>query len=66
MHSWGTAFAFDLRTGKEKVLYSFCSERDCVDGAVPYAGLLDVSGTLYSTTGFGGIFDSGTVFALKP
>ena len=36
-----------------------------VNGANPYAGLVaDADGNLYSTTGFGGVFDAGTVFKL--
>jgi uncharacterized repeat protein (TIGR03803 family) len=52
---------------KEKVLYSFCSNQNCTDGARPTASLIDVSGTLYGTTGLGGIYNggSGTVFALN-
>jgi len=63
----------------ETVLYSFCQSGypNCVDGAVPQAGLLiDSSGNLYGTTsaggtgpctGFGGSINGcGTVFELLP
>jgi uncharacterized repeat protein (TIGR03803 family) len=33
--------------------------------AVPSSGLNEVSGSLYGTTGIGGAYDDGTVFALK-
>jgi|SRR5215469_12144001 len=51
----GTVFAVDLKSGTEKVLYSFCSLANCADGAFPSAGLIDVNGTLYGTnrTGWG-------------
>ncbi len=63
---YGTVFSIDLSTGKEKVLYSFCSQANCADGARPYAGLIDVKGTLYGTTFQGGANGYGTVFSLSP
>jgi uncharacterized repeat protein (TIGR03803 family) len=47
----GTVFRFDLKTSKEKVLYSFQGGKD---GAGPNALLADVNGVLYSDTTFGG------------
>jgi uncharacterized repeat protein (TIGR03803 family) len=50
---------------KLDVLYSFCQQVNCPDGDQPYAGLtLDASGRLLGTTGFGGAYNGGTVFAL--
>jgi uncharacterized repeat protein (TIGR03803 family) len=46
----GTAFSIDLKTGKEKIVYAFCSQTGCADGANPAAGLLKVNGTLYGVT----------------
>src|ERR1700733_3499759 len=44
--------------GTETVLYNFCSQAECSDGAEPYAGLIvDGSGNLYGTTVLGGIYD---------
>jgi len=52
---------------KEKVLYSFCQQPDCVDGRFPDAGLIqDASGNLYGTTDEGGAAGGGTVFELTP
>jgi uncharacterized repeat protein (TIGR03803 family) len=51
----GTVFSFDLKTGKETVVYSFCSQENCADGQTPEAGLIDVEGVLYGTTGLGGV-----------
>jgi uncharacterized repeat protein (TIGR03803 family) len=62
----GTVFAVDPKTGAETVLYSFCSQQNCTDGSEPLASLIDVNGTLYGTTSFGGASDRGTVFALDP
>jgi len=69
----GTVFALDLKTGGETVLYSFAGG---TDGAEPEAGLIDVKGTLYGTTGWGGTGGCtnvvgnppgcGTVFSVNP
>ena len=58
----GTIFRITLG-GKEKVLHSF---RGYADGSGPYAGLIDVKGTLYGTTTGSGAHGYGTVFSLKP
>ncbi len=58
----------------EKVLFSFCSQSNCTDGASPYAGLIfDAAGNLYGTSQYGGNFGGdcwaygcGTVFELTP
>ncbi len=65
-HDDGTVFSLDPATGAEKVLYSFCSQQNCTDGVGSEASLIDVKGTLYGTTFYGGANDLGTVFALKP
>jgi len=48
---------------KESVVHSFGGD---TDGKTPYASLIDVKGTLYGTTAFGGANGAGTVFALDP
>jgi uncharacterized repeat protein (TIGR03803 family) len=60
-------------SGIETVLYSFCSQRYCTDGAQPQAGLvMDKTGNLYGTTGQGGVPSRycpegcGTVFQVTP
>jgi uncharacterized repeat protein (TIGR03803 family) len=58
----GTVFSLDPTTGTEKVLYSF--QNDGADGALPFAGLIDIRGTLYGTTSTGGAHGGGTVFAI--
>ncbi len=62
----GAVFAIDLGTGDETVLYSFCSQQNCTDGAYPNAGLIMVHGVLVGTTSLGGNNNGGTVFALHP
>jgi len=53
--------------GKEIVLYSFCAQTNCTDGAFPYAGLVfDQRGNLYGTTAAGGTGNAGVVFKLTP
>ena len=55
------------RTGKERVLYSFCSQSKCTDGLFPQGGLVfDAKGNLYGTTVYGGAYGEGTVFKVTP
>jgi len=51
--------------GKETVLYGFCAQGGCPDGAFPGAGLIfGQKGNLYGTTGNGGAYNRGVVFKL--
>jgi uncharacterized repeat protein (TIGR03803 family) len=60
--SCGTVFSITT-AGKEKVLHSFGG--DSADDAYgPSAPLLDVKGTLYGTTTYGGAYGYGTVFSI--
>ena len=65
----GTVFSIDPKAGTEKVLYSF---KGGSDGASPSAGLMNVKGTLYGTTVYGGDTTCaagsgcGTVFSYDP
>jgi hypothetical protein len=66
-------YSINPKTGAERVIYSFCSQTGCADGAIPQAGLLDVNGTLYGVTyeGGSGTCNSqyggcGTVFSITP
>jgi uncharacterized repeat protein (TIGR03803 family) len=52
--------------GTEKVLYAFCSQQNCADGAYPYAGVIsDNEHNLYGTTAQGGDNFAGLVYELK-
>jgi uncharacterized repeat protein (TIGR03803 family) len=60
--SIGCGTVFRLTTGGiEKVLHSFGKEGD---GAYPSSALINVSGTLYGTTIFGGAYGYGTIFSI--
>ena len=51
----------------ENILYSFCSQPNCSDGANPAASVIfDSAGNLYGTTQNGGNIGNGTVFELSP
>ena len=68
---YGAGVVFKLsESGKETVLYNFCSLSGCADGAYPLAGLIrDAQGNLYGTTAYGGsnncALGCGTVFELS-
>ena len=56
-------------TWSERILYSFCAQKNCRDGSTPDARLtFDPAGNLYGTTYYGGhlIQCCGVVFKLKP
>jgi len=64
----GTVFKI-TPSGKLTTLYSFCSQANCADGAVPYyGGLIQATdGNFYGTTLDGGANNnSGTIFQLTP
>jgi uncharacterized repeat protein (TIGR03803 family) len=53
----GTVFSM-TRSGRERVLTYFLGS----NGGAPVGSLIDVGGTLYGATGFGGAYNQGTVF----
>jgi uncharacterized repeat protein (TIGR03803 family) len=60
----GTVFEITPK-GEFTVLYRFCSQPGCTDGATPYAGLLQgKNGNFYGTTDLGGTYNSGTIFEI--
>ena len=62
----GTIFKL-TPSGTLTTLYSFCSQTDCTDGAVPYAGLVKgTDGNFYGTTYYGGAKSYGEVFEITP
>jgi uncharacterized repeat protein (TIGR03803 family) len=70
-NSGGTVFEIAKTTGgyasTVTILYSFCSQRNCADGALPSAAVIaDASGNLFGTTASGGANgkDRGTVFEI--
>jgi uncharacterized repeat protein (TIGR03803 family) len=70
-NSLGTVFSIDGKTGVEQVLYAFQGGND---GIGPYAALIDLDGTLYGTTIYGGPGNCndgnepgcGTLFSINP
>jgi len=70
--SYGTVFRI-TPSGTLTVLYNFCSESGCADGAGPRAALVQASdGNFYGTTWEGGAgtncasYGCGTVFKIRP
>jgi uncharacterized repeat protein (TIGR03803 family) len=68
----GTVFKI-TPSGTLTTLYSFCSQSGCLDGAVPYAGLIQAAnGDFYGTTQQGGYancpsyYGCGTIFKITP
>jgi uncharacterized repeat protein (TIGR03803 family) len=55
--------------GVMTVLYNFCSQTNCADGGIPYAGVfMDSAGNLYGTTyqgGIGGYQGKGVLYKLS-
>lgn len=64
-YNLGTIFSMTM-AGAEKVLYSFCSQNACSDGENPSGSLINVKGTLYGTTTYGGANAGGTIFSITP
>jgi len=65
------ATVFSLTPSRKKwtcsVLYTFCAQANCTDGARPYsAPIVDGSGNLFGTTTNGGANAGGTVYELTP
>lgn len=64
----GTVYLVDPNAstvgGAERILHDFTGGSD---GTRPYtAGVIDVNGTLYGTTWYGGTYGGGTVFTISP
>ena len=62
-YNGGTVFSI-TGSGTESVLHSFGGTAGISDGKTPLSSLLDIKGTLYGTTEFGGANYEGTVFSL--
>jgi uncharacterized repeat protein (TIGR03803 family) len=60
----GTVFKITA-AGTLTTIYSFCSQTNCADGSLPYAGLVQATdGNFYGTTVDGGANGWGTVFKI--
>jgi uncharacterized repeat protein (TIGR03803 family) len=63
---YGTIFKVTL-SGTLTTLYNFCSEVNCLDGAIPLAGLVQAAdGAFYGTTAFYGADGRGSIFKITP
>jgi uncharacterized repeat protein (TIGR03803 family) len=63
----GHAFRISTNGTNFAMLYTFCSQTNCVDGAHPLGGLVEgADHNFYGTTTRGGTSDDGTVFRLTP
>ncbi len=52
-------------SGTLTVIYNFCSQTNCTDGALPVGALIQATdGNLYGTTVSGGVNNRGTVFKI--
>lgn len=63
----GCGVVYSVSASGYKVLHNFggTTSSGSNDGAVPYANLTDVNGTLYGTTAYGGSAGDGTVFEIS-
>jgi uncharacterized repeat protein (TIGR03803 family) len=62
----GTLFEV-FPTGEFTVLYAFCAQANCTDGALPATSPIQTpNGNIYGTTESGGTYASGNVYALTP
>lgn len=66
--AYGLGIVFKITPqGKLTLLYNFCSQSICPDGADPRAGLVrGTDGNLYGTTYGGGALSYGTIFKIAP
>ncbi len=56
------SYLSSIQRAKETVLYSFCAQTNCTDGAGPYGGLIvDRLGNLYGTAA-GGAYEAGVTY----
>lgn len=63
---YGTIFKF-TPAGKLTTLHSFCLNSACLDGAFPYASLVQgTDGKLYGTAANGGAHGGGTIYRITP
>ncbi|HEX3664034.1 MAG TPA: choice-of-anchor tandem repeat GloVer-containing protein [Rhizomicrobium sp.] len=66
-NSHGTIFELDVVPGKtkrrEKIIYSFCSQPNCMDGAAPGAGVIaDAVGNVFGSAQAGGLQNWGILY----
>jgi uncharacterized repeat protein (TIGR03803 family) len=62
----GTIFTVNAKTGSESIIYSFCVQHGCADGAMPKGNLISSKGSFFGTTTHNGTGGYGTVFKFVP
>lgn len=66
-HGLGTVYSFDPKSQTYGVLYNFCAQANCADGAYADAPLtFDAQGNIFGTTNRGGASNNGVVYRLSP
>jgi len=67
-NSEGTVLHYTINNAQQRSdVWDFCQAVGCTDGAGPIGALaLDINGSLYGTTEYGGASDGGTVFNFTP
>jgi uncharacterized repeat protein (TIGR03803 family) len=63
-YGFGTVFKITGR--KEILIYTFCSQSNCIDGSNPFGTITLHAGQLFGTTQSGGPFNQGTIFSITP
>jgi len=59
-------FKYNPRKGKLTTLYSFCGSNNCSDAGSSYGLTMDAQGDLFGSSTFGGLNESGVIWALNP
>lgn len=57
---------FKINQMVESVIYSFCSQSDCADGATPNSDLISDGTSFFGVTQYGGAHGHGVVFEITP
>lgn len=63
-HGSGAVYELNGRTGKQKVLYSFCRKPGCADGVAPASPVIEDAGTLVGTANGGDAASDGIVYRI--
>lgn len=62
---WGTVYRYRRASGMEPLHFFDGMNAPVADGGTPYGALLEVGGTIYGTTVYGGRWGAGTIFSFE-